>query len=145
MIKRAASVALLCVLWSGPALAQSQLPPNPDLDELLYGNRQFGEDLPGLVGPRLGLDEPLMNFNSQSHFSVHSPSGTLPQTIRQGANGHEIMRDRDGRVVGYVITGYNGAQFVKDRTGRYLGTLVQGPGGQMQIRDRNGKIVGRVR
>ncbi|MEM7224677.1 MAG: hypothetical protein AAF495_16985 [Pseudomonadota bacterium] len=145
MIMRTASAALVLLLGLNPALAQVELPPNPTLDDLNLSNPQFGRDLPLEVGPRLGVDEPLMNFKSQSHFNVYRPNGGLPSTIRPGNNGHDLMRDRDGRVVGYVVAGHGGTQIVKDRTGRYLGTLVQGPGGQLQIRDRNGKISHQLR
>ena len=116
-----------CFASFGPAqrIAQSQLPPNADLDELL-GNRQFGEDIPSLVGPNIGIDEPLLNFKSQSHFNVYRSTGELPHTIQPGLNGPAIMRDRNGQVTGYVITGHNGVQYVKDRNGRYIRHLDPG-------------------
>ena len=138
MIKHAAAIGLVSVLWAGPAMAQSA-------EDLILSNPPFGEDLPPLSGPALGVDEPLLDFRQQDGFSVRGRSGDQNQTIRKGAGSIEIVRDRNGRLVGYVTQGAGGTMIVKDRTGRFIGRLNQGPGGQLRMVDRNGKISGFVR
>ena len=148
MLKHAAAIGLICALGAGPALAQSE--SDPLIRQYEEGmpwlsNPQFGRDVPMLSGPTIGLDEPLLNFQDRDAYNLKNQARGSFQSIRPGLGGSNLMRDNNGRIIGYIQPGVGDVLIVKDRTGRFMGRIVRGANGQLQMRDRNGRITGRLR